>query len=195
MLDELDPRDGPTKEFLNHHEVMSRAKSPGKIKKDRLLIMVRGGDITPSQCRAGERFAEAYHVVQAGLGSSTMYRVSGGTGGGGHDLRVDMATLLRKANDALNAEHGFVGGTMINGSLIGALSPGMFMVKICAEDKSFKELGSTTGLHEERVRTRAALMLQTLGRFFDELDRKAGVSRTPGTIEQIMAARDPEEAA
>jgi hypothetical protein len=67
------------------------------------------------------------------------------------------------------------------------------MAELCANDASFKDLGRQTGIPEERVRTRVAKMLQTLARFFEERDRRAGISVTPGTIDQIKKRRDPED--
>jgi hypothetical protein len=185
MTDELDPRDGPTAEFKTHHEITSRAKVAGKRVTGRLEILLDGGDIRPEQHDAGVRYANAYEVV-VGSSSSIMYR--GGVGGGdaGPEWKLDQTEIYRLATADLMSKHGYVGGRM---------SPATFMVEVCVKDTSFKELGRSCGLPDERVRTQAALMLQTLGRFFEWFDRGRGVNRTPGTVDQVKKRLDPEDAA
>lgn len=193
MLDELDPRDGPTKEFLTHHQVTHRARAAGKRVTGRLEIMLNAGDITPAEFDAGDRFAQAYNVGGVGGEMSVMYRSPGGSGDG-LEWKMDMARTLREATAALLSAHAYVGWKWDeNGAAVGGLSPGQFMVHVCVLDTSFKELGRLLDLHEERVRTQAAKMLQTLARHFEDVDKKRGVSRTPGTRDQIAKRLDPED--
>jgi hypothetical protein len=183
-LDVLEPLDGPTKEFRDKHEITSRSKVAGKRRRLPLEVLLDSGDITPEEYDAGDKFGRAYNVGSVGSSASALYR-SGGKGSGDNSLewRLDQGKVLREASVALNAEHGWVGG----------VPPDQFMAEICAIGTSFKALAERIGIHDERVRTQASKMLQTLAGYFRRIDRQEGVSVTPGTKDQVKRRLDPDE--
>lgn len=61
QLETVDPRDGPTKEFGQHHDVIPRAgTTTGKRVRCRLEKLLLDGHIIPQQSDAGRRFAWSY---------------------------------------------------------------------------------------------------------------------------------------
>lgn len=181
-VDELDPRDGPTKQFLQHHDVTNRAG--GKRVFPKLEQLLRGNYIEPEHCEAGRRFTRAYLKGQIGRGRSCLDIVSRGSGDGHPSPdRLEAFTELREAIQAL----------------IDANSPAMhgktaadLLIACCVEELPWSTIATRAGVSDEVVKSWAAQALTVLAGHYARVDRISGRSTTQYTKEQALKRFDPE---
>lgn len=191
QVEDLDPRDGPTKEWLNHHNITHRRgpKSYGKRVWPLAEQLMEKNQITPEEVGYCLRYAKDYERGVSGASRSIMYIGNGGASGGHpSEERLDHHTAYREAAAAVDrALH-----APTNPNAYGH-RPSEVLRWFAQENVSFREIGrrlSRAGDEAKSLVLRCSVALATHYQALDERDRR---STNPHTKEGVRRALDPED--
>lgn len=189
LADSKDLRDGPTKEFREKHDVITRSSSVGgKRRYTQLEQFLYSGTITPEQGEAGRRFARDY-TIALGRGKSCLSQSLS---------RGDASFYTQSIHDSMQRfrEASAVIDTTCK-AVSGALLPSGLMVRICVDDESIRSLSRDLGRHADTIQNRFTTYIEALADHYSKIDRKNGRSTTAYTKVLALRRFDPdlEEAA
>ena len=185
QLETVDPRDGPTKEFGQHHDVIPRAgTTTGKRVRSRLEKLLLDSHITPQQSEAGRRFAWSYSVgCNPGVRSCLGNMVAGTGGGGITDTRHQAFVAYDDARKVLDSN--------INPQVVQS-APSNVLTRFCVDDAPFSEIGEELGgVSASTVKRRILGYLETLVGHYAAVDRKRGRSTTAETRAEALRRFEP----
>ena len=181
----LDPRDGPTKWFEQHHEVVTRAgRSAGKRVRSQLEKFLIDGTITPAQSEAGRRFAWSYAVGCNERGRSCLaMTVSRGASDYGADPKHQAFIAYDEARVMLDGNRH---------SLALRFSPTAVMVQFCVDDTPLREIAAETmNVSDKTAKRKVCAYLAELAAHYEDVDRRQGRSTTVYTREAALRRFEP----
>lgn len=181
----LEPRDGPTKWFEQHHEVVQRAgMSGGKRVRSQLERFLADSTITPAQSEAGRRFAWSYAVGCSERGRSCLaMTVSRGASDYGADTKHQAFIAYDEARIMLDGNRH---------ALALRFFPTAVMVKFCVEDVPLQEIASETmNASAKTAKRRVCEYLAQLAAHYEDVDRRQGRSTTVYTREAAPRRFEP----
>ena len=185
MIETDEPRDGPTAEFRQHHEVITRAGSAGKRVRTRLEKLLLGDSISPQESEAGLRFAWSYAVgCNAGVRSCLGSVLGGGGAGGGGvtDTRHQAFVAYDEARKVLDGR--------TNPQVV-LSAPSNVLTNFCVYDLAFSEIGEGLGVTAAAVKRRILGYLTALADHYAAVDRVAGRCTTAQTHEEALRRFEP----
>jgi hypothetical protein len=187
MTDELDPRDGPTPEFANRHDVISRSTGVGKRVRSRLEQLLESRYIAPAQAEAGRRFARDYLICFGGGGRSCLDVSPRGSAGWNHsEAREDASRAYMAARKILDGE-------LLPQAV--DVAPSQVLFHCCVNDETWSGLGARLNVTAELARAMVSQYLAVLAHHYEAEDRRRGVTTTAHTLQAALARFDPDAVA
>jgi hypothetical protein len=180
----LDPRDGPTAKFVEHHDVISRGGGEGKRVYSKIEMLLRTRHVTPEQSEAGRRFTIDYLTGRVGAGRSCLDMSASGGGGDGHPSmhRIEASGRVGDAKVALDAAkcHTFGGQTAFD-----------ILVSVCIRDVPFSAIATAAEVSDETAKSWIAQYLAVLTAHYEGVDKRKGLSTTAYTQDAALKRYDP----
>jgi hypothetical protein len=181
-----DPRDKPSKEYLLHHDIVSRSGGAGgKRVRSRLEQLLMTSFISAEQSEAGRRFLLDFLRGSEGEGGSCLsFKVRGNGDGHPSETRLDSFRAFEDARIMLDSNKGLF--------LHGRAPVSKLLLMCLAGDESFATIAAAMGFsHESSSKSRIRSYLEVLESYYESLDDKAGRSSTVHTKAAALKRFEP----